>query len=49
MLGHTRLESTVRYLGIDVDDAFGGANSRAKAVSTKLAKHVPSLALNVLN
>ena len=23
LLGHTKLESTVRYLGIEVDDALG--------------------------
>jgi site-specific recombinase XerC len=23
LLGHTKLETTVRYLGVEVDDAFG--------------------------
>jgi len=25
LFGHTKLESTVRYLGIDIDDALGMA------------------------
>jgi site-specific recombinase XerC len=33
LLGHTKLESTVRYLGIEVDDALEVAEHRPEADS----------------
>jgi len=32
LLGHTKIESTVRYLGIEVDDALGPADPRCVIV-----------------
>jgi site-specific recombinase XerC len=30
LLGHTKIESTVRYLGIEVDDALAVAEQRSE-------------------
>ena len=35
LLGHTKLESTVRYLGIEVDDATGNIRTNRDLVLTQ--------------
>ena len=37
LLGHTKLESTVRYLGIEVDDALASRNKSSSDLSTSAA------------
>jgi integrase len=37
LLGHTKLESTVRYLGVEVDDALEIAEQTEVSIKSRLA------------
>ena len=42
LLGHTKIESTVRYLGIEVDDALARADTLCPSLYHRVTSHVPS-------
>jgi hypothetical protein len=42
LLGHTKLESTVRYLGIEVDDALEMAEQTGDGYLGKFRSPMPS-------